>query len=216
MANPHANLLSVLFAHVHEGRYHFGYRQFRSAEMREVVWPAPSEVRGAVTQLCAALAHVHGLGLIHRDVTPENINLDATGQRLVLTGFLASSPEATSTALRGTPEFMAPEVIHAKVYTSAVDWWSLGCVLCEWLAGRTPFFVDAAAPDSVHTLIKKVLHVPIALPEHPNISTSDAAFIHALLRRDPADRLQGAPAVLAHPWMHEADAPDSDGADPIV
>lgn len=84
-------------------------------------------------------------GVAYRDLKPENLLLDGEGHiRLVDFGFakrLGNRDGATETyTLCGTPEYLAPEVIHNKGHTTAVDWWALGILIYEFLTGYPPFW----------------------------------------------------------------------------
>lgn len=89
-------------------------------------------------------------GVAYRDLKPENLLLDEEGHiKLVDFGFakrlgnntnkVENKPEETYT-LCGTPEYLAPEVIHNKGHTTAVDWWALGILIYEFLTGYPPFW----------------------------------------------------------------------------
>lgn len=84
-------------------------------------------------------------GVAYRDLKPENLLLDAEGHiKLVDFGFakrLGGRDSSTETyTLCGTPEYLAPEVIHNKGHTTAVDWWALGILIYEFLTGYPPFW----------------------------------------------------------------------------
>lgn len=85
-------------------------------------------------------------GVAYRDLKPENLLLDADGHiKFVDFGFAkrlgnqGDRPVETYT-LCGTPEYLAPEVIHNKGHTAAVDWWALGILVYEFLTGYPPFW----------------------------------------------------------------------------
>jgi serine/threonine protein kinase len=91
--------------------------------------------------------HEHQGGIAYRDLKPENLLLDGDGHiKLVDFGFAKrlgnneyDHPVETYT-LCGTPEYLAPEVIHNKGHTTAVDWWALGILIYEFLTGYPPFW----------------------------------------------------------------------------
>jgi protein kinase A len=93
--------------------------------------------------------HEQQNGVAYRDLKPENLLLDGSGHiKLVDFGFAkrlgygnGSTDRAMETyTLCGTPEYLAPEVIHNKGHTTAVDWWALGILIYEFLTGYPPFW----------------------------------------------------------------------------
>ena len=165
--------------------------------------PLPlSTSRATVSAMCAALGHLHLLGVMHRDLKPEHVLVSPLGHDIKLADFSCVSLQPTSRSLTGTPEFTAPEVLLAHEYTAVVDWWSLGCFACELLTGETPF---ARVDGSVELLLRKIIYDPIYLPTHPNIGALEHEFIMALLERDPNARLgtSGVNQVRAHAWLQQ-------------
>ena len=108
--------------------------------------PLPiSEAAGAIIQMAHALHHAHQQGVIHRDVKPANILVDATdSRRLLLTDFGIAKIQGMrgltkSGVTIGTPEYMSPEQAVGGEVDHRADVYALGCVLYEALAGRPPF-----------------------------------------------------------------------------
>jgi len=101
----------------------------------------------------AALEHLHERCIVYRDLKPENILLDSRGYaKLCDMGFARFVLGKTNT-LAGTPDYMAPEMIDfPHAHDSGVDWWCLGVLVYEILAGQTPW-EDEGIQDPMERLI---------------------------------------------------------------
>ena len=77
--------------------------------------------------------------IVYRDLKPENILLDNEGH-IKLTDFGLSKFHDLSYSFVGTPEYMAPEIVHGKLHGEAVDFWSLGVIIYEMINGKSPFY----------------------------------------------------------------------------
>ena len=164
----------------------------------------PSEAAQFALQVAAGLEAAHALGLVHRDVKPENVMLDADGHAL-LTDFGIARELATlkrreprtlaATGLPvGTPEYMAPEQLEGRPLDQRADIYSLGVVLYELLTGSAPF--RAETPYSVAA---KALTEPIIPPsalQHSLWPEIEAVVMRAL-SRNPQDRYPNIPAFAA-------------------
>jgi serine/threonine protein kinase len=102
------------------------------------------------TSLCRPLDHVHGLGLVHRDVKPANVFLGGDGRVTLLdfglvcpTSSVPGGREAADSCV-GTMEYAAPEQIRGEAVDGRADLYSLGCVLYELVTGRRPIETDAS------------------------------------------------------------------------
>ncbi|PHH74197.1 hypothetical protein CDD80_3245 [Ophiocordyceps camponoti-rufipedis] len=94
-----------------------------------------------IAELGCALRYIHGQGIIHRDVKPDNVLLDADGH-VHLTDFNVASdvvPGRTLTSKSGTLAYLAPEVYAGKGYDVRADWWSLGVLFYECIYNKRPF-----------------------------------------------------------------------------
>ncbi|MGW5445729.1 serine/threonine-protein kinase [Streptomyces asiaticus] len=146
--------------------------------------PEPS-VRALGAGLAEALAAVHALGLVHRDVKPSNVLLALDGPRLIDFGIARATEgtvSLTSTgASIGSPGYMAPEQILGENVEGAADVFSLGAVLAYAATGEPPFPGDTSA-----ALLYKVVHDE---PRFGHELTGELRdLVAACLAKNPADR----------------------------
>ncbi|MEU5678359.1 serine/threonine-protein kinase [Streptomyces rochei] len=147
--------------------------------------PLPDRsVRALGAGLGEALAAVHDLGLVHRDVKPSNVLLTLDGPLLIDFGIARATDgtaSLTSTGVSiGSPGYMSPEQILGKGVTGAADVFSLGAVLAYAATGEPPFPGDSSA-----ALLYKVVH------EEPSLGTLDGELrelVAACLAKDPSAR----------------------------
>jgi len=106
----------------------------------------PDQAARIMLQICRALEAAHAEGVIHRDLKPQNVMLDARARVYVMDFGIARSaylPGMTQTgALIGTPEYMSPEQGRGEKLTERSDIFSLGIIFYELLTGRSPYHSD--------------------------------------------------------------------------
>lgn len=135
-------------------------------------------------EMALGLRHLHGLGIVYRDLKPENCLLNARGH-LVLTDFglsKAIGEDAECRLIIGTPEYMAPEIMKGEAYGYAVDWWLLGCVIYDMMVGKPPFTGKSHA-----VIVDKIKRSKPNLPFYLSLDAKD--LLRKLLQKDPAKRL---------------------------
>jgi hypothetical protein len=144
-----------------------------------------------VKSLADALAYAHDKGVVHRDVKPANIMLDASGAPFLMDFGLASRRDEASKltndgAVLGTPSYMAPEQAAGRSGEAgpAADQYSLGCVLFELLTGDTPF----SGPPEVQVFHHVRTEPTSPRKLNPKVPVDLAAICLKCLEKDPARR----------------------------
>jgi serine/threonine protein kinase len=138
-----------------------------------------------VAEMVLALDHLHrNLGVVYRDLKPENCLLDAEGH-LLLTDFGLSKvavEDDQCKSILGTVEYMAPEVVLGSKYGFAVDWWSLGALGFDLLTGSPPFQANNHAK-----ILDKIVKSKLVMPYFLGPDAKD--LLTRLLRKEPNKRL---------------------------
>lgn len=162
------------------------------ASLRTVLMHAhqlePEQALAIFTGMLAGLAHAHGRGIVHGDLKPENVLVEASGTaKLVDFGQAVRAGQATT---GGTAAYMSPEAVRGEPIGPASDLYSVGAVLYEALTGRPPFL-----GANEEALMRQQLEEPtppiVGLP--PAIGT----LVEGLLAKDPAHRPASAEQALA-------------------
>ena len=147
-------------------------------------------------QVCQGLAEAHNLGVVHRDLKPQNIIIDKGGNAKIMDfGIARSMREKGITGggiIIGTPEYMSPEQTEAKDVDQRSDIYSLGIILYEMATGRVPFEGETA----LSVAIKHKTEIPKD-PKviNPNIPDDLRRLILRCLEKDIARRYQSAGEV---------------------
>lgn len=156
------------------------------------------QVQAIAKQLVKALYYLHSNRIIHRDMKPQNILIGA-GSVVKLCDFGFARAMSTNTvvlrSIKGTPLYMAPELVREQPYNHTVDLWSLGVILYELFVGQPPFYTN-----SVYALIRHIVKDPVKYPD--SMSPQFKSFLRGLLNKAPESRLTW-PALLEHPFVKE-------------
>src|SRR6266436_8605152 len=163
------------------------------AVLREQGKLAPAEAAKIILQICRALEVAHGEGVIHRDLKPQNIMLDANGRAYVMDFGIARSaylPGMTQTgALVGTPEYMSPEQAKGEKLDERSDLFSLGAILYELVIGQSPYYSDTP----LATLWKRLQEKAKPLCEiDPTIPKTFSDIVEKALEIEPDNRFASA------------------------
>ncbi len=136
-------------------------------------------------EIADALAAAHARGIVHCDLKPSNVMLD--GDRVVVVDFGLAQHEGAH-EIAGTPAYMAPEQLAGGVIDARTDWYALGCLAYEMLAGAPPYG-DGPIGEVVG---RRLMGPPFELRvRRPDVPRSIAAAVAALLSDDPAARPLG-------------------------
>jgi eukaryotic-like serine/threonine-protein kinase len=155
---------------------------------------APPEALGYVRQIADALAYAHGQGIIHCDVKPSNVMITPTGRARVLDFGIArfeatlksdSDQTTSSNVLRGTPLYMAPEVLLGAQPSTCSDVYSLGIVLFELITARRPY--EGLAPARI--LEAASTPVPALSDAVPTVSRDLSDLVSRAITADPQRRI---------------------------
>ena len=154
------------------------------------ILPTPVALRIA-KQLCAGLAAAHEVGVIHRDIKPQNIIIEAAGGLKIMDfGIARLQEERGMTAegtVVGTPDYMSPEQARGVALDFRSDIYSTGVVLYEIFTGTLPF--DGDTPLAV--VLKHIQeNPPSPQARNPKIDPKVSQIILKCMQKDPKDRYQ--------------------------
>uniref|UniRef100_M4A1N5 Protein kinase C n=1 Tax=Xiphophorus maculatus TaxID=8083 RepID=M4A1N5_XIPMA len=158
-------------------------------------------------EVTSALMFLHRHGVVYRDLKLDNILLDADGHcKLADFGMCKEGilNGVTTTTFCGTPDYIAPEILQELDYGPSVDWWALGVLMYEMMAGQPPF-----EADNEDDLFESILHDDVLYPVW--LSKEAVSILRAFMTKSPNKRLgcvtaQGCEdAIKVHPFFREID-----------
>ena len=152
MSLEHPNVVPIYDAGDVDGRLYLAMRHVEGTDLRALLRAEgaldPAQALAIAGQVAAALDAAHARGLVHRDVKPSNILLDA-GEHVYLADFGLTrrfdeqGAQPSDGRSLGTPAYLAPEQIEGAAVDGRADIYSLGCLLFECLTGEAPFAGDS-------------------------------------------------------------------------
>ena len=195
-ALSHPNIVSIYDRGEAEGTYYIAMEYLDGRSLKELIvsrGPAPVNVAiDYVRQILAALRFAHRHGIVHRDIKPHNVLVDAEG-RLKVTDFgiarAGASQMTEAGSIIGTAQYLSPEQAKGAPVDQTSDLYSIGVVLYELLTGVVPFTGDTPVEIAMKHLS--------ASPEPPSVKRADIPrdldlVVMRALAKDTAERYQSA------------------------
>ncbi len=205
----HPNILTIYEVGAEDGRHFIATEYIDGKTLRRKIAPSSLEIQQILdisVQVASALEEAHAAGIVHRDIKPDNIMIRRNGYVKVLDFGLAkltessidrgpSDGEASTRVLvqtdagvvMGTSHYMSPEQTRGKPVDARSDIWSLGVVIYEMVAGRTPF--DGETSTDVIVAITQKEAPPLARFA-PGVPAELDWIVMKALRKDRDERYQ--------------------------
>ncbi len=196
------NIVEIFdFGELPDGRLMFAMELLNGQDLDSELDKCPMEqgrMIGILRQVCKGLAAAHEVGIIHRDVKPDNILLLAGGtganaaraDRVKVVDFgIATMHSETDTGAAGTPHYMAPEQVLGVPFDGRLDMYSLGCTAYELLVGKPPF-VAQSVDEILQAQIESRPVPPSQLCPPGSVHPAVEAVILRCLEKTPAARFR--------------------------
>ncbi len=196
----HKNVCGMFDIGEAEGSYFITMEYVHGEDLKSMIRMSTGLTVGTVLsvgkQVCDGLAEAHSLGVVHRDLKPQNIMIDKGGNAKIMDFGIARSIREKGitgpSVLIGTPEYMSPEQAEPKEVDQRSDIYSLGIILYEMATGRVPFKGDTA----LSIAMKHKGEIPKNPKQfNPNIPDDLSGAILKCLEKDKAARYQTAEDV---------------------
>ncbi|CAI0437277.1 unnamed protein product [Linum tenue] len=168
------------------------------------------EIGAVARRVLKGLEYLHGEGLAHCDIKPQNVLVDEAAGGAVIGDFgcakFVVEGGSEVVGFSGTPAFMAPEVARGEEQGFAADVWAVGCTVIEMATGRNPWAELGGEDDPVSALYR--IGFSGEIPAVPSWLSEEASdFVGKCLVRDPRERWS-ARGLLDHPFLHESESID--------
>ncbi len=195
----HPNIVRIYDLGVSDDHAHIAMEYLPGGDLKQKLEKGimESDAVDYARQIASALANLHSVGILHRDLKPGNIMLRADGSIALIDFGLAKrmrlEPEITGSGeIFGTPYYMSPEQGRGNPVDERGDVYSLGVIFYEMLTGEKPY----SGIDAMGIIFK---HSEAPLPILPHRLSQYQAVLNMLLAKKPEDRIQSAEEVLA--WL---------------
>lgn len=157
------------------------------------------------SEVVLALQFLHKNGVIYRDLKLDNVLLDRDGHiKLADFGMCKErmKPGEFTNTFCGTPDYIAPEILQEKPYGFSVDWWALGVLMYEMMAGQPPF-----EADNEDDLFESILNDDVLYPVW--LSREAVSILKGFMTKNCLKRLgctaSGEQSILDHPFFRDVD-----------
>jgi WD40 repeat protein len=200
----HPNIVPIYEIGEHEGQHYFSMKLVEGGSLASRGRQPSEQAARLLVTVARAVHHAHQRGILHRDLKPGNILIDAEGQPHVTDFGLAKRQGELGSAtgdrgltvtgaIVGTPAYMSPEQARAeKQLTTAVDIYSLGAILFEMLTGRPPFVAQSPL-DTVLQLLEQEPPAPRSI--YHDVDRDLETICLKCLNKDPQRRYDSAAAL---------------------
>lgn len=195
----HPNVVAVYDRGEVEGTYYIAMQYLEGRTLKQLIDAGltPEQAAGLIRQVLEGARFAHRHGVVHRDLKPQNVIVDAEGTATVTDFGIARAGVSEITqagSVMGTPHYLSPEQAQGFEVTAVSDLYSVGVMLYEALAGRVPFEGDSA----VAVAMKQVSQAPQRPSSiNPQISPALDAVAMRALEKEPGQRFQSADAFIA-------------------